>query len=171
MLIAVLVVAPAAIADPMSFGINSGAHVYSTEKSDRSMFGDDVGGLMVESSVLRLQAEKDLKKGDVDEAVRKARKAVQFDTESPDSHLVLARALTAKIYSVDFDIAPHIYKECLHEWRLLRWHNGDSSEDTEAGQQLRKLKIAKATWGIRQKRREQEVQAIVLGHAKTKKTD
>lgn len=167
-LITVLTVGSPAIADPHAFGINSGGHIYSNEKASSSYFGDDVGGLLAESSLLRLQAEKDLKKGDLDEAVRKARKAVQFDNESPDSHLTLARALTAKIYAVDFDISPDTYKECVHEWRLLRWHNELSSEQAEAGEQLRKMKLAKITAAYRQKRRQQEVQAIVLGHGKTK---
>lgn len=117
--------------------------VYSVEQPNREIYGTGIASRATEASILRLEAERDLQAGKAHDAVRKARKAAQFDPNEADSHLLLARALTACVKADGFK-DKQLYDDCVREWRLLRWHDANSSNQDEAGRNLAKLRLARA---------------------------
>ncbi len=115
---------------------------YTLEKPNSQYYGDGVASRATEASALRLEAERDMQGGKIHDALRKARKAAQFDPDSTDSHLILARVLT-KCVKADGYKDKGLYAQCVREWRTLRWHDSSSSNQDEAASQLTKLRVAR----------------------------
>jgi hypothetical protein len=132
------------VADNISPGLKRRDVIYSLEKPDTKTYGTGIASRATEASALRLEAERDLQAGRIHEALRKARKAAQFDPEVADSHLVLARVMTECLRAAGYQ-DKELYEECVAEWRLLRWHDSNSSNNEEAAKQLAKIRIAR-TW-------------------------
>jgi hypothetical protein len=130
-------------ADNISPGLKRRDVIYSLEKPDKETYGTGIASRAAEASVLRLDAERDMQAGRIHDALRKARKAAQFDPEVADSHLILARAMSACLKANGYQ-DKELYDECVKEWRLLRWHDANSNNNDEAAKQLAKLRIARA---------------------------
>lgn len=145
-----------AIADAISPRIKSDSKKYSTERPDSSFYGTGPAGRMTEASVLRFQAEKELADGNIEDALRVSSKAVQLDPADPGSHLLYARALTAKFYANEDTIDEKMLAKCYEEWMLIYRHDADQEEQQEARVQAKRLaKIAK---GLAKKREVEEKQ-------------
>lgn len=144
---------------------------YSKEPSNVAMYGNTVGGLLAESSELRMQAETARTKRTFDLAIAKARKAAQLDPTNPDSHIVLAKCLTDEIYARDFDVPERIWSECRDEWKTVFWHAPDSSDRTEAAHQMLRLKRDKFAKKFRRNKHESEVQAVRVAGKKESMRD
>lgn len=129
-------------ADTISPKLRQDDVTYSMAKPNQQVYGTGIASRATEASALRLQAEHDLQSGRVHDAVAKARKAAQFDPDSADSHLVLAHALSACLRAGGYQ-DKQMYDECMHEWRILRWHDANIEEQQEAGQQIAKLRLAR----------------------------
>lgn len=129
---------------------------YSTEKPNSAKYGTSICGLQAESSALKFEAESDLGKRNYDEAIRKAKKAVQFDCSNPETHATLAKCLTEKLYATGFDPKSPLYEQCMHEWKLLRWKCPDGFEQSDAAHQIAKLRMAKLTHKFRHRKDEQK---------------
>src|SRR5262249_20624112 len=120
-LLAVAGVTPA-FGDNISPKLDQSDTTYTMEQPDKGFYGTGIASRATEAFELRCAAERDLQGGRVHDAVRKARKAAQFDPSSADSHLVLARTLTACLKAEGFQ-DKEMYSQCVKEWRLLRWHD------------------------------------------------
>jgi hypothetical protein len=148
----------------LDFDLNEGARgkYPRTEKADTDIYGETPGGLLHEAADLRIRSEFCLGNNQIDKAVAAARKAAQLDPDSTDSHVVLAKALTAKIYAADFDVPESVYKQCLHEWQVVRWHSADTSAQSLAGDKLAKIRWDSLSRKWRRKHRERDVDAVLL---------
>ncbi|MBX9880016.1 MAG: hypothetical protein K2Y22_16280 [Candidatus Obscuribacterales bacterium] len=134
-----------AYADSISPRIKKGTKQYSSERPESSFYGTGPAGRLTEASNLRFLAEKELADSNIDEALRVAGKAVQLDPGDPGSHLLYARALTAKFYSnEDEKVDEKMLAKCYDEWMLIYRHDSDQEEQQEARVQAKRLaKIAK----------------------------
>ncbi len=154
--------------DTMSVDMGSRGVTYSSEKPNVTKYGTSIGGMHAESSALRWEAESDLRKRLYDEAIRKARKAVQFNSADPETHATLARCLTEKLYACNFHVPKQTYDQCIHEWRLLRWKAPDGFDQTEAAHQLIRLRMAKLTHRFTRNRADKDVDAIITADSRKK---
>lgn len=144
-LLLALATAPLASADVTSPSIKDKGKKYTHEKPNSSYYGTGSAGRLVEASELRIHIDDLLAAGDWEKAVPKARKAVQLDPGDPYGHLLLARAMTMKLYQSKGEVDEKLLIECMHEWAMIRRHDADPTEQWEAGTQYKKLqKIAKA---------------------------
>ncbi|MBY0545959.1 MAG: hypothetical protein K2W95_01580 [Candidatus Obscuribacterales bacterium] len=135
---------PSAQADYISPNIKDSGKQYSQEKPDEAYYGTGQGGRLVESFELRMQVDGLLRDHRWDDAIRKARKAVQCDPGYPENHLLLARGLAGKLYEEKGPIDEKLLADSIHEWNLIRWHDADVSEQLEARAMLSQLhRIAK----------------------------
>lgn len=117
---------------------------YSSEKPNTAYFGTGVTGRMSEASALRFEGERDTQDGHFDLALKKLAKAVQLDPSDPASHLLYARAISAKIFAPNSDVSPELVAKGIAEWKLLWHHDADASEQLEARLQARRLsRVAK----------------------------
>lgn len=130
-------------ADNISPGLARRDTTYSLEQPNRELYGTGIASRATEAFALRMDAERDLQAGKIHDALKKARKAAQFDPEVADSHLLLARTMTACLKAGGYQ-DKDLYRECISEWRLLRWHDANNSNEEEAGRQLTKLRLARA---------------------------
>lgn len=137
---AAVVFSPAVLADAISPSITDAGKVYSTEKPDSSYFGTGSASKLAEASHLRFEGDRLISEGDIDGAIKKFAKAVQFDPEDPSGHLLLARAMTRKLKSNRQSIDWELYGHCLDEWSLLAKHDADHLEQQEARQTISGLK-------------------------------
>lgn len=160
--------APSAVLgrDSMSIDMGHDGRTYSTEKPDAKKYGNDVGALRVESSECRMQADYELGKRNYDEAIRLARKAVQYNVSDPETHATLARCVTEKIYAADFNVPDKLIQEATDEWKLLRWRCSDGFDETEAAHQLAKLRLARFKHAIAKRCKKKEVEAKLHADAK-----
>jgi hypothetical protein len=141
-------------ADVINPRIRDTGKVYSSDKPDQSLYGTGMGGRAAEASDLRFAVERDLQDGLLDQAILKAKKAVQFDPSDPETHLLLARAMTKKFYSKKGPPDEKLLVECLYEWTMLWHHDSDQWEQLEAKRETKRMmRIAKAI--ARQKQDEQ----------------
>ncbi len=123
--------APAS-ADYISPGIKDKGHEYTEEKPRSEIYGTGEGGRMVESSELRMAVDGLIRDHSWDEAVKKAKKAVQLDPGYPENHLLLARALVGKLYSDKGAIDEKLLAESQREWNLIKFHDADPCNQLEA---------------------------------------
>ena len=134
--------AGAACADSISPNITDIGKRYSTEKLNTEYFGRGTGGRLSEASHLRFKGDHYLSIGDYDNAIAVLLKAVQLDTGYPEGHLLLARAMTAKLRSTqandDFDW--DMFTHCADEWKMISRHSADFGEQLEARNNLAMLK-------------------------------
>jgi tetratricopeptide (TPR) repeat protein len=126
-------------ADSISPQIKDTGSVYSDAAPDESMYGNGTGSELTEASALRFEGEHKLRQRKYDEAIAKFLKAVQFDPSDPQSHILLARGLTAKImHSKDLPESKTL-KMAIDEWKLIWHHDADQSDQAEAKTQARLL--------------------------------
>lgn len=130
---------PSAQADYISPNIKDHGKKYTEEKPDEAYYGTGQGGRLVESFELRMQVDGLLRDHRWDEAIRKAKKAVQCDPGYPENHLLLARGLAGKLYEEKGPIDEKLLADSIHEWNLIRWHDADVSEQLEARAMLSQL--------------------------------
>ncbi len=131
-------------ADAISPGIKDNGSVYSEATPDSSTYGTGPGAELAEASMLRFKGAEKLRQRKYDEAISTFLKAVQFDPGDPESHLLLARALTAKIMHGKKLPDSKALKEAIDEWKLIWHHDADQTEQVEAKGQARMLsKLAK----------------------------
>ena len=142
--IASLVLVPAARADVTSPSIKDTGKQYTREKPATSYYGTGTSARLTEASELRMAVEDLIAAGELEQALPKAKKAVQLDPGDPSGHLFLARILTTKFYETKGKIDEKLMAECAREWQMIRYHDADPTEQWEAGQQVKKLmRIAK----------------------------
>lgn len=159
----VTAVAPAN-ADYISPKIHDKGHLYSTEKARSEFFGTGVAGRMSEASHLRFETESALQERDFEKAVKTAKKAVQLDPGFPEGHLLLARALTGKFYMLEGEIDEKLLHDAIREWKMIRYHDADISEQWEAKTQLKKLShVSKALEKDRQKKKKLQEEQLARG--------
>lgn len=143
-----------AYSDVISPRIKKGTKQYSAERPDSSFYGTGPAARMTEASALRFQAEKELADNNIDEALRASSKAVQLDPGDPGTHVLYARALTAKFYENEGEVDEKMLAKCYDEWMLIFRHDSDQEEQQEARVQASRLaKIAK---GIAKKKAREE---------------
>jgi hypothetical protein len=132
-------------ADAISPQIRDTGEVYSEATPDESTYGNGAGCELTEASVLRFEGEHKLRERKYDEAIEKFRRAVQFDPSDPQSHVLLARGLTAKIMHSKELPESQTLKKAIDEWKLIWHHDADQSDQVEAKTQARLLsKLAKS---------------------------
>ena len=135
----------AALADAISPSIKDDGSVYSEADPNSAMYGTGPGAELTEASALRFEGSQRLRHRKYDEAIGMFLKAVQFDPGDPESHLLLARAMTAKIMHGKKLPEGKALKEAIDEWKLIWHHDADQTEQQEAKVQARLLqKLAKA---------------------------
>lgn len=131
-------------ADDINPGIRDTGKVYSKDHPDSAWFGTGSGAREAEASALRFQVERELQDGDWDDAIKHAKRCVQFDPGDPESHFFLARALTKKFYTKKGAPDEKLLNECLYEWTLLWHHDADQWEQIEAKTEAKRLmRVAK----------------------------
>jgi hypothetical protein len=126
-------------ADAISPQIKDKGHVYSKEKPDVEMYGTGIGGRAMEAMALRFEVERMLQDGEFEKAIPRAKKAVQLDPGDPMAHLLLARAMTRKLYTIEGPVDEKLLTECLMEWNLIWHHSADQFEQVEAKNEARRL--------------------------------
>jgi hypothetical protein len=132
-------------ADLTSTAFNQKETIYSKEKPDAAYFGTGESGKRNEASILRFQGEQDLGDKKIDEAVRKLSKAVELDPADPTTHVLYARAITAKFFANEGPINEKEMAKCMGEWNMIYRHDADYLEQSEARAHLRRLnRLAKA---------------------------
>ncbi len=151
-------------ADPVSPHIGDGGRTYSLDAPNSTFYGTGVGGNMTEASELRFEVERLVQLRRYEEAIVKAKKAVQLDPADPQTHLILARALTKRFYAKQGQVDEKLLSECLVEWRLIWHHDADQIEQTEAKWEARKLdRIARTLAKEKlQKEKDQQVAKAAL---------
>jgi hypothetical protein len=128
-------------ADAISPAIKNTGKTYSKEKPDTGIYGTGVGGRYMEASMLRFEIDRHLQDGEYDKAITKAKKACQLDPADPDTHMLLARALTQKLQQSKGKIDEKLLAEAMGEWRLLWLHNADPSQQLEAKFNFMRMKL------------------------------
>jgi hypothetical protein len=141
--------------DAISPSIKDRGKIYSTDTPDTMWYGTGVGGRMEEASVLRFEVERLTQDGRFEAALVKAKKAVQMDPANSDSHVLLARLLSNKLYSSRGPIDEQLLQDALTEWRMLWHHDVDLTIQAEGKYQVFKLvRIEKAL--VRQHKMEEK---------------
>ncbi len=159
-------------ADSISPRIKKGTKQYSTERPDSSFYGTGPAGRLTEASNLRFLAEKELADNNIEEALRASSKAVQLDPNDPGTHVLYARALTAKFYSNENEdkIDEKMLAKCYEEWMLIYRHDSDQEEQQEARVQVKRLaRIAKGIAKKKQLEEQQRAEAIAEVQKQEKK--
>ncbi len=132
-------------ADSISPNIGDTGKVYSTETSDSAYFGGGIGGRLSEASHLRFKGDHFISINDFDSAITVLLKAVQLEPGYPEGHLLLARAMTAKIKRSKDAFDWELFNHCMDEWKMLSKHDADFGEQLEARSNMATLKkLAKA---------------------------
>jgi hypothetical protein len=133
------------MADSISPQVKDTGSIYSDATPDESVYGNGAGSELTEASVLRFEGEHKLRQRKYDEAIDKFLKAVQFDPSDPQSHVLLARGLTAKIMHSKTLPESKTLKMAIDEWKLIWHHDADQTDQAEAKTQARLLsKLSKS---------------------------
>lgn len=163
-----LLTAIPAAADYVSPHIEDKGYSYSKEAPDKAFYGSGPAGRMCEASMLRFEGEQDFDEHRTEDAVRKLSKALSLDPGDPTTHLLFARALTAKFYATKGPVNERLLQDCLAEWKLIWRHDADSLEQREARLQAKQLiHIARAL----QKTREEQAELIANKGESNKKNE
>lgn len=126
-------------ADGISPNIRDTGKKYSIEAPKSDYYGTGIGGRAMEAMDLRFQVERALQDGEYEIAISKAKKAAQLDPADPGTHLLLARALTKKLYMNKGPVDEKLLRSCLYEWTLLWHHDADQWDQVEAKNECRRL--------------------------------
>lgn len=149
-------------ADTISPNIHGRDRIYSTETPNYSYYGTGMGGRIQECSMLRYEIEQHLADRNYETAIKKSKRACQFDPSDPSNHLCLARSLTMKFYNQTGEIDEKLLRDCLREWQLIRYHDADRFEQVEAMHEAKKLlKISKLLEKEKKRQLKQEEQEQV----------
>jgi tetratricopeptide (TPR) repeat protein len=150
-----------ALADAISPAITGDGKQYSKDVANSAFFGTGISGRFTEASQLRFDGEQETATANYDVAVKKLNKAVQLDPADPTGHLLLARALTAKVRSSRVP-DPEALTQAISEWKLIWHHDADLLEQVEGRREAQSLtRMAKAL----AKQKEQGVQSQVATKA------
>jgi len=153
---------PPAAADSISPNINEGDKVYSSEKPNSAYFGKGMTGRLNEASALRFTGEHHISEGEHDEAIKALNKAVQLEPDYPDGHVLLARAMTAKIKKTRSNPDLTLVKQALEEWQLISLHDAYYEDQLEARTNISAIKrIAKES--IKGKKKKGRFGSILAG--------
>jgi hypothetical protein len=134
-----------ALADAISPSIKDDGVIYSEAEPNSSVYGTGQGGELTEASMLRFKGEEKTRRRKYDEAIEMLKKAVQLDPGDPSTHILLARARTAKIMHDKTLPDNESLQKAINEWKLIWHHDADQSEQYEAKMQARMLmRLAKA---------------------------
>ncbi|HEY9730541.1 MAG TPA: hypothetical protein V6C89_01430 [Drouetiella sp.] len=134
----------AALADAISPAIKGDGRLYSKDAANTAYFGTGISGRLTEASNLRFEGEQETAAANHDVAIKKLQKAVQLDPADPTGHLLLARALSAKVRS---SARPDekVIAQAIEEWKLIWHHDADLLEQVEGRRETHSLqKLAKA---------------------------
>jgi|AGTN01.2.fsa_nt_gi hypothetical protein len=135
-----------AAADALSPNINEGDKVYSSEKPNSAYFGKGMTGRLNEASSLRFTGEHYISEGELDDAIQALNKAVQLEPDYPEGHVLLARAMTAKIKKTRSNLDLTLVKQALEEWQLISLHDAYYEDQLEARNNISAIKkLAKDT--------------------------
>ena len=141
----VLTVCTQAHADVVSPHITRTGEAYSTEAPNSAYYGIGMDARLSEASALRFEGEHDLEIGNISDALRKLSKAVQLDSGNPTTHVLYARALSAKVFEGNDSVDEKLLQRSLKEWKLIWRHDADNLEQAEARIQVKRLaKVARA---------------------------
>ncbi|MFN8553842.1 MAG: hypothetical protein U0103_20400 [Candidatus Obscuribacterales bacterium] len=139
-----LVFSGSALADAISPAIKADGKQYSKDAANTSYFGTGISGRLTEASTLRFEGEQETAAANHDTAIRKLQKAVQLDPADPTGHILLARALSAKVRSTAHP-DQKLLAQAIEEWKLIWHHDADLLEQVEGRRETHALtKIAKA---------------------------
>lgn len=134
-----------ALADAISPSIKDDGVIYSEAEPNSAVYGTGQGGELTEASALRFKGEDKIRRRKYDEAIEMLSKAVQLDPGDPTTHILLARAKTAKIIHNKTLPDSKSLQDAIAEWKLIWHHDADQTEQYEAKVQARMLmKLAKA---------------------------
>ena len=137
---AMVALSPLAVfADAISPSIKDTGKKYSTEPPKADYYGTGIGGRAMEAMDLRFQVERALQDAEWDIAISKAKKATQLDPADPGTHLLLARAMTKKLYTNKGPVDEKLLRQCLYEWTLLWHHDSDQWDQLEAKNESKRL--------------------------------
>lgn len=149
-------------ADSISPNINDGDKVYSSEKPNSAYFGKGMTGRLNEASTLRFTGEHYISEGEHDEAIKVLNKAVQLEPDYPEGHMLLARAMTAKIKKTRSKPDLTLVKQALDEWQLLSLHDAYYEDQLEARTNIAMIKkIAKDS--IRGNKKKSKLGSLLAG--------
>jgi hypothetical protein len=126
-------------ADAISPSIKDTGKKYSKEPADKTYYGTGAGARLMEASDLRMDADRLMQDGEWDKAIVKAKKACQLDPGDPDTHMLLARAMTHKLQDKSGAIDQKLLAECMVEWKLIWLHDADNSDQMEGKGNYKKL--------------------------------
>ncbi len=133
-----------ALADAISPAIKADGKQYSRDAANTAYFGTGISGRLTEASNLRFEGEQETAAANYDVALKKLQKAVQLDPADPTGHILLARALSAKVRSSSRPDEKLIAK-AIEEWKLIWHHDADLLEQVEGRRETHSLqKLAKA---------------------------
>ena len=150
-------------ADAISPNIGDEGKVYSTESSDAAYFGGGIGGRLSEASHLRFKGDHFLSIGEYDSAINVLLKAVQLESGYPEGHLLLARAMTAKLKRSKDGFDWELYNNCVDEWKMLSKHDADFGEQLEARSNLAMLKKLAKAQGLPPGKKKKEKRTLLGG--------
>lgn len=133
-----------ALADAISPAIKGDGKQYSKDAANTSYYGTGISGRLTEASTLRFEGEQETAAANHDLAIKKLQKAVQLDPADPTGHILLARALSAKVRSSSRPDEKQI-AQAIEEWKLIWHHDADLLEQVEGRRETHALqKLAKA---------------------------
>lgn len=133
-----------AFADAISPAITGDGKQYSKDKANTAYFGTGISGRLTEASTLRFEGEQETAAANYEIAIKKLNKAVQLDPADPTGHILLARALSAKIRSSSRP-DEKLLAQAIEEWKLIWHHDADLLEQVEGRRETQSLsKMAKA---------------------------
>jgi hypothetical protein len=131
-------------ADAISPAITGDGKQYSKDRANTAYFGTGISGRLTEASILRFEGEQETAAANHDMAIKKLQKAVQLDPADPTGHILLARALSAKIRSSKMP-DEKLLAQAIEEWKLIWHHDADLLEQVEGRRETHALtKISKA---------------------------
>jgi hypothetical protein len=162
---------PTAWADGISPGIRDTGKTYSKDAPDINYYGTGIGGRMEEAAMLRFQIDRALQDANLDLAITKARKACQLDPETPDNHVLLARAMTRKLTTQGGNIDRKMLSEAMAEWKMLWVHDADQDDQFEAKMNYMRLRKTSIALARRKQAEEKERQKAKIALAQKSTSD
>lgn len=160
-----------AYADDISPGVKGSGKTYSKDAPDTSYYGTGIGGRLEEAAMLRFQIDRALQDANFDQAITKARKACQLDPDTPDNHMLLARAMTKKLSTQGGSIDRKMLMEAMSEWNMLWHHDADQDDQWEAKMNYMRLHKTAVALARRKQAEEKEREKAKLALAQKTTTD